>query len=165
MKTIKQFFQRITLRQVLAIVLAGILVFASAACSRTQAASPIASPESSPRDVGRPQPGQGMYPSTDVQEGQDTSKADAKADKLIREARERNQKVKTPGGLVDELTPDKSIPQQAKEAGESAKRAAENVGKSTKQAAQNAAESTQQGLKNVKEGAEELVDQATDVVK
>lgn len=152
MKRLKQFFKKFSFQQCLVVFLAGILLFTSTACGsgRVQAASPS--------DIGRPQPGQRMYPTTDVQQGQDTSKADAKADRLIREAKQRTQTKQNANGVVDQLTPDKPITEQAKEA-------AEGVKESTKEAAKNAAENTKQGLKNLQENTKNMVDQATEAIK
>ncbi|EAZ90835.1 DUF6658 family protein [Crocosphaera chwakensis] len=165
MNTLKQFFQRIKIKQLLVTLLAGVLLLTSTACSngRTQAAAP-SSGSGSPNDIGRPQPGQSIYPTSDVQKGQDTTGSDRKAKRLIEEAKKRNQKVQTPDGLVDELTPDKSVPEQAKDLGKSAQKAAKNATENTKKAAKNAAENTKEGLNNIKENTQNMVDQATDTI-
>lgn len=132
MKTIKQFFEAIALKQLLVVLLVGVLLFTSTACrGRVQAAS-------SPADRSSYQPEQGMYPTTDIQKGRDTSASDAKAERLIRN-------VKQPTN--------KSFTEQAKDLGQSAQEAAEQ-----------AAEGTQKGLENIKENTENAIDKATDVI-
>ncbi|ACB51147.1 unknown [Crocosphaera subtropica ATCC 51142] len=164
MNTLKRFFQNIKIKQLLVTLLAGVLLLTSTACGsgRMQAATPSSS--GSPNDTGRPQPGQSIYPTSDVQKEQDTTASDRKAKGLIEEAKKRNQKDQTPDELVDELTPDKSVPEQAKDLSQSAKEAAQNATKNTKKAAKNAAENTKEGLKNLKENTQNMVDQATDAI-
>lgn len=156
MTTLTQFFQRIKIKQLLVTLLAGFLLLTSIACSNggVQAATP-ASPSGSPNDIDRPQPGQAMYPTSDVQTGQDTTEANKKAQKLIKEAERRN--LRSQGQAVDEaldkLTPNKSVSEQAKD-----------LSQSTKEVAKNAAENTKEGLKNIKENTKNMVDQAADAI-
>jgi len=115
-----------------------------------------------------------MYPHKDTK--RDTSAADAKADRLIRQAEQRQKKIQGPGDYLDKVEPGKTLREQAENVGESVQRAAknvgssaeqaaENVGKSTKRAAENAAESTQKSLSNGKEGVSKAADQATDAIE
>jgi hypothetical protein len=157
MKTLKQFFKTLALRQFVVVFLASVFVLISTACSgNTRAAVPAGegySPDTS---------GQAMYPHKDTK--RDTSAADAKADRLIRQAEQRQQKIQGPGDYLEEVEPGKTVREQAENVGKSAQRAAENVGKSTQRAAENAAESTQKGLRNVKEGVSKAADQAANAV-
>ncbi len=75
-----------------------------------------------------------MYPHKDTD--MDTRAADAKADRMIRQAEQRIQQ-----------NSDKSLGQRAEEVGQSAKQAAENIGQSTQRAADNAADNAR-GLVN-----------------
>ncbi|MGB3516515.1 MAG: hypothetical protein WBA43_08665 [Elainellaceae cyanobacterium] len=154
MQTIQRLFRAFSLRQFLAVTLTGMLVLTSVACNAPQAAAPA---EPNPSTTG-----QDMYPHQDTT--RDTSAADAKAERMVRQAEQRIQTGKSPKDLVDEVTPDKSLEQQAKDVGQSAKQAAENVGKSTQRAAENAAENTQSGLKTLKESAEDVADRAANAV-
>ncbi|MDB9524698.1 hypothetical protein PN498_01745 [Oscillatoria sp. CS-180] len=105
---------------------------------------------------------QGMYPYKDTQ--RDTTVADAKADRSIKQAeRRRRQKLQT-GGYVDDVAPAKSIREQAKDIGRSAERAAENVGDSTQRAADNAVQNTKKGLQNLREGASDAAERAADTI-
>ncbi len=157
MKTLKQFFKTMSLRQLVVVFLAGVLMLVSTACnSNTRAAVPVG------EGYNPDTPGQAMYPHKDTK--RDTSAADAKADRLIRQAEKRQQKIQGPGDYLEEVEPGKTVKEQAENVGKSAQRAAENLGKSTQRAAENAAESTQNGLNNVKEGVSKAADQATDAV-
>lgn len=180
MKTIKQFFQTISLKQLLIVFFAGVLVLVNTACSTTKASMPA---NSNPSDASSTSE-QSVYPNEDTK--QDTSAADAKAEQLVQEAEQRLKQVQSPEDYVEEVTPNKSLEQQAKDIGESVKQAAENAKESTQKAAENvkeltkqmvenvkesteeatknAAENTQQGLENLKGSAENLVDQAADAI-
>lgn len=173
MKPLKQFFKTVTWKQFVVVFLAGIFMLVTTACSRTKAATP-------PNQYNPDTPGQAMYPHKDTV--RDTTAADAKADRLIRQAEERRQKIKGPGDYLEEVEPGKSVERAAKDMGQSTQRAAdnaakstqraaedavkstqrtaENVGKSTQRAAEDAVESTQKGLKNLRENASEAADQA-----
>jgi hypothetical protein len=153
MRLLNRFFKAISLRKLLGIALVGMLLLTNVACSNTKSATP---------GNNSTTPGQAMYPHKDTE--RDTSAADAKADRLVRQAEQRQQKVQSPKDWANEVTPDKSLNQQAKDAGRSAKQAAENIGKSTQRAAQNAAENTQAGLSNLKENAQSAADKAGDAV-
>jgi membrane-associated HD superfamily phosphohydrolase len=169
MKTLRELFKTISLRQLVVVFLAGVFMLVTTACSGTPRAA-VPTGEGYNPDT----PGQAMYPHKDTK--RDTSAADAKADRLVRQAEQRQKKIQGPGDYLDEVEPGKTVRDQAENVGKSAQRAAknvtssaeqaaENVGKSTKRAAENAAESTQKGLNNVREGVSEAADQATDAVE
>lgn len=158
MKTLKQFLKSLNLRQVAVVFLTGIFMLVSTACSGPPRAA-VPTGEGYNPDT----PGQAMYPHKDTK--RDTSAADAKADRMIRQAKKRQQKIQGPGDYIEEVEPGKTVREQAENVGKSAQRAAENVGKSTKRAAESAAESTQEGLSNVKEGVSKAADKAADAAE
>jgi hypothetical protein len=160
MKILKQFFKAISLRQFLAICLAGILIFTSTACGRTQSAKPFDSSQSNHQKMSK----QNLSLYKDTQEGQDTTEAAAKADRLIQEAKKRTQKVQTREEYLNEITPDKPIQQQAQDIGQSAKQTVQKLGESAKQTAENATENTKKGFRNLKENTKNMVDEATDAI-
>jgi len=142
--------QKISWSKILAIFLAGIVALSGTACTTSRAMSPSDS-------VNLDRSDQGMYPHKDTE--RDTSEADAKAERLIRNARQQQSR-----NFVDNVTPDKSVGEQVKDVGQSAKQAAEDIGESTKEAAQGTVEGTQRGVRNLKENAQDAVDQATDAI-
>lgn len=158
MRFLKQFLQRIPVRQLLVVFCAGALLMLSTACGSPQAGAPqTPNPSTS---------GQGMYPHADTE--RDTTAADAKTDRAVKQAEQRRQKIQSPKDYFNEVEPAKAVKEQAQDVGQSAKRAADEVGDSAEQAAKNAARNTQQSLKNLKqntqqaaENAAEAVDQAT----
>lgn len=127
MQTLKRIFNPNALRQWIVVFLAGLVVLTTTACGTTQAAVPTGNSSGS---VSSPD-SESMYPYKDTD--MDTSGADAKADRMIRQAEQRIQE-----------NIDKPIPQRygetAKDVGQSAKEAVKNIGKSTQRAADNAAE-------------------------
>ncbi len=130
MPTVKRIFNPTAWRQWLVVFLAGLVVLTTTACGTTQAAVPPSN------GSGTINPGQSenMYPHKDTD--MDTRAADAKADRMIREADQRIEK-----------NIDKPLGQRAEEIGKSAKQAAENIGQSTQRAADNAADNAR-GLVN-----------------
>jgi hypothetical protein len=86
-----------------------------------------------------------MYPYKDTD--MDTRAADAKADRMIREANQRIQQGS-----------DKPLGQRAEAIGQSAKQSAENIGQSTQRAAKNA----QQDLDQLGKTARGVVNDAAD---
>lgn len=169
MKTLKQFLQYFNLRQVAVVFLTGVFMLVSTACS-SDTRSAVPTGEGYNPDT----PGQAMYPHKDTK--RDTSAADAKADRLIRQAEKRQNKIQGPGDYIEEVEPGKTVKEQAENVGKSAQQAVENAGKSTQraakkatqsaqQAAKNAAEQTQEGVSNVKEGVSQAADRATDAVE
>jgi hypothetical protein len=157
MKFLKQMINSTFLRNLVVVFLAGVLVLVSTACgtSRPTAARDNISPKS---DLS----GQGMYPHKDTE--RDTTAADAKADRLIRKARQQRQNVQSPKDVVDRVSPDKPVNQQIKDVGESAKRAAEDVGESAKQRAEETAESARRGMRNIKENTQDAAKSTADAV-
>lgn len=109
-------------RQWAMVLLASVVILVST-CGSAQAAAP----NSAPLDTLSPPKAESMYPYKDTD--MDTSAADAKADRMIREANQRIQQ-----GY------DKPLGQQVEEVGQSAQQAAKNIGQSTQRAAENAAE-------------------------
>ena len=169
MQTLKQFFKTISIRQLVVVFLTGVFMLVTTACSNNARTAVPTGEGDSPNT-----PGQAMYPHEDTK--RDTSAADAKADRLIRQAEQRQNKIQGPGDYIDEVEPGKTVREQAENVGKSAQQAAENVGrsaeqaaenvgKSTQRAAENAAESAQAGIEDVKEGVSEAADQATDAVE
>lgn len=146
MQTLKRIFNPNVLRQWIVVFLAGLVVLTTTACSTTQAAvSPSNGAGRNPATASS----EGMYPHSDTD--MDTRGADAKADRMIRQAEQRIQE-----------NIDKPLGQRYSEAGqevgqsakETAKNAAKNIGQSTKRAADNAAENAR-GMVN---GAANTVD-------
>ncbi len=123
MQTLKRVFNPSAWRQWAIVFLAGLVVLTSTACGATQAAVPT----DSVSGTTNPSAAEGMYPYKD--NDMDTRAADAKADRMIREANQRIQQGN-----------DKSVGERAEEVGQSAKQAAENIGQSTQRAAENAAD-------------------------
>lgn len=125
MQTLKRIFNISALRQWIVVFLAGLVVLTTTACNATQAAVPPSN--NNPATANN----EGMYPHKDTD--MDTSGADAKADRMIRQAEQRIQE-----------NIDKPIPQRygetAKDVGQAAKEAAKNIGQSTKRAADDAAD-------------------------
>lgn len=157
MKSIRQFFNTTFLRNLLVVFLAGMLVLFSAACGTTRPT--VATDDVAPKsDLS----GQGMYPHKDTQ--RDTTAADAKADRLIRKARQQRENVQSPKDIVDRVSPDQSVNQQVRDVGESAKRAAEDVGESAKQQAEETAESARRGLRNIKENTQDAAKSTADAI-
>jgi hypothetical protein len=155
MQTLKQFFRKIAVRQLLIVCLAGILMLATTACGNTRsAASP---PRPNPSTTG-----QGMYPHEDTT--RDTSAVDAKARKAVEQADRRRQKVQTGDDYFEKVQPGQRLKNKAGEVETSAERAADEVGDSAQQAAKNASKNTQRGLKNLKENAQNAVERASDAV-
>jgi hypothetical protein len=140
MNNLKQMLNFKGLRQWLAIFLAGVVMLVSTACSAAKATTP---PGANP-SLNRPNATEGMYPHKDTE--RDTSAADAKAERMIREANQRTNQFQSPKDWVDEVTPDQSLGDQAKDIKQSAQRAAKQVGESTRQAAENAVDNTQGAL-------------------
>lgn len=138
MKTIKQFFQLISIswKQVLIVFLAGIMILTTTACSGTNAS--------------------GSY--TD----KSTPATDAKAERLIREAEQNVQKNPNP---LKEVVSEKSLEEQAKDLDRSAKQTAKEMTKSAKKAMNEAPDKAQQGLEKVKENIEGAIDQAKEATK
>ncbi|WP_017298382.1 hypothetical protein [Nodosilinea nodulosa] len=134
MQTVKRFFNPTLWRQWAIVFLAGLVVMATTACGTTQAAVPA---PNNTFGAAQAADSEGMYPHKDTI--RDTSAADAKADRMIRQAEQRiQQNSKNP-----------------------LKEAADNIGESTQQAAENAAENTQKSLSNLKQNAQGAVDRAT----
>lgn len=157
MKSVRQFFNGTFLKNLLVVFLAGVLVLLSTACGTTRPTAALNSnaPKS---DLA----GEGMYPHTDTE--RDTTAADAKADRLIRKARQQRQNVQNPGDIVDRVSPDKPVDRQLQEVGESAKRAAEDVGESAKRQAEETAESARRGMRNIKENTQDAAKSTADAI-
>lgn len=152
MKKLQQFLEKLSLRQVLTAVLAILVVATSVACSGTQA------------ETSNPSIGAGdMYPHEDTE--RDTTAADAKARRTIREAEKRREKVLSLNeDYMEETQPAKAIKKQAKKAAKSAQETADEVGDSAQQAAKNAARNTQDSLENLKENTQNAADKAAEAI-
>ena len=136
---IQQIFKRVPFGRLLVTCLVGVFFLVSAAaCSATNAASPTKGTPISSSQQGRQyspsQQGQGMYPHKDTE--RDTTRADAKADRLVQQAEEKRQKIKGPGDYLDEAASDTSVGR----------------------AAQNVADNTQKSFNKLKQNAENAVD-------
>jgi len=135
MQTLKRIFNPSALRQWIGVFLAGLVVLTTTACSTTQAAVP---PSNGAGNNPATANSEGMYPHKDTD--MDTRGADAKADRMIRQAEQRIQEnIDKPLG--------QRYSEAGKEVGQSAKEAAKNIGQSTKRAANNAAENAR-GMAN-----------------
>ena len=167
MKTLKRIFSKLAIRQILTVILAGFLLVTSVACSGSKATAP----ETSNPSIG----GGDMYPHADTE--RDTTAADAKARREIREAEKRREKVLNPDQdyMGEETKPAKQVKEQTQEAvesaqqtaadvGNSAQQAANQVGEATQSAAKNAARNTKVGLENLKDNTQKAADQAADAV-
>jgi|GEM_PF-1076389 len=157
MKRLKQFFQTISLRSFLVVVLAGFLLLSTTACQRGQAATPL-NPRTNP-PAASDRSGQGMYPTTDT--ATRNPAAEAKADRLVRDAERRLQKVQSPSEIVDEVTP---LDRQAEDAGRNIKRNAEDIGRSAKRTAEDVGDATRRGTRNLKRNTEDALDRAGNAV-
>jgi hypothetical protein len=138
MQILKRIFNPAAWRQWMVVFLAGLVVLTTTACGSTQAARPVNNTSSAPVNdtsgvANRPQ-SEGMYPYKDT--NRDTRAADAKADRMIREANQRIQQGN-----------DQSVGERAEEVGQAAKQALDNIGQSTQRAADNAADNAR-GLVN-----------------
>jgi len=155
MKKLRELFANLAWRQVLTVVLAGVLMLTTVACSGSKASTPQA---------GNPSIGGGdMYPHADTT--RDTSAADAKARREIRQAEKRREKVLNPNkDYLEETKPAQQAKKQTQRAVESAQETADDVGNAAQRAAGNAARNTQQGLKNLKDNTQDAVEQAADAV-
>ena len=152
MQTLKRIFNPNALRQWIVVFLAGLVVLTTTACSTTQAAvSPSNGAGSNPAAADS----EGMYPHSDTD--MDTSGADAKADRMIRQAEQRIQE-----------NIDKPIPQRygdaVKDVGQAAKETAKDAGQTVKEAAKNIGKSTQRAADNAGENARGMVNGAADTV-
>lgn len=145
--TLKRIFQQVTLRQLISVCLAGMLMLTSVACSTSRANVPSTSNPSTT--------GQGMYPHKDTT--RDTSAADAKADAAVKQAEQRRQKVKGAEDYFEEVEPGKKVADQAEDLTQSAKRAAKNTAQNTQAGVENLKQNTQKAA----EKAANAVDQAT----
>ncbi|WOD40239.1 hypothetical protein [Nodosilinea sp. E11] len=143
MQTLKNLFNPTVWRQWMIVFLAGVVVFMTTACGTTQAAAPGNSSARDLNPAANSAKTEGMYPHKDTD--MDTSAADAKADRMIREANQRIQQ-----------NIDKSVGERVEDVGQSAKQAAENIGASTQRAAENAADNA----RGVVNGAANAVDRA-----
>lgn len=143
MQTLKRIFNSNAWRQWMVIFLAGLVVLTTTACNATQAAVP---PSNGSGSINPPQ-SEGMYPYKDTD--MDTRGADAKADRMIRQAEQRIQE-----------NVDKPLGQRAGETGQdlgqAAKEAAKNIGKSTKRAAENTAENARDMVNGAADKADRL---------
>lgn len=137
MQILKRIFNPSTWRQWMVVFLAGLVVLTTTACGATQAATPG---NTTSGRLNAPQ-SEGMYPHKDTE--MDTRAADAKADRMIREANQRIQQGNN-----------QSVEDRAEELGQSAKQAVENIGQSTQRAADNAADN-----------ARDLVNGAADTIR
>ncbi|PSN15987.1 hypothetical protein C7293_04690 [filamentous cyanobacterium CCT1] len=122
MQILKRVFNPTALRQWAIVFLAGLVVLVTTACGAAQSSTPARN------SVGSAGPGQNetMYPHKDTV--RDTSAADAKADRMIRQAEQRI-----------ESTDDNAVKEAAKNIGKSTQRAADNAAANTKGAIDRAA--------------------------
>ncbi|MBE9159798.1 hypothetical protein IQ265_23605 [Nodosilinea sp. LEGE 06152] len=131
MQIVKRVFNPTALRQWAIVFLAGLVVLVTTACGAAQSSTPA-------RDsVGSAGPGQNeaMYPHKDTV--RDTSAADAKADRMIRQAEQRI-----------ESTEDNAVKEAAKNISKATKRAADNAVENTKEAASSAANAVDRNTPN-----------------
>jgi chemotaxis regulatin CheY-phosphate phosphatase CheZ len=131
MQILKRVFNPTALRQWAIVFLAGLVVLVTTACGAAQSSTPA-------RDsVGSAGPAQNeaMYPHKDTD--RDTSAADAKADRMIRQAEQRI-----------ESTDDNAVKEAAKNIGKATKRAANNAVENTKEAASSAANAVDRNTPN-----------------
>ncbi|MBD2111824.1 MULTISPECIES: hypothetical protein [Cyanophyceae] len=146
MQTLKRIFNPNALRQWIVVFLAGLVVLTTTACGTAQAALPTGNSSGSNNPATADS--EGMYPHKDTD--MDTSGADAKADRMIRQAEQRIQE-----------NIDRPIPQRygdaAKDVGQSAKETAQDVGQSAKEAVKNIGKSTQRAADNAAENARGVV--------
>ncbi|MBD1915704.1 MULTISPECIES: hypothetical protein [Cyanophyceae] len=164
MQTLKRIFNPNTLRQWIVVFLAGLVVLTTTACGTTQAAVPGNSSGSTNNPATADS--EGMYPHKDTD--MDTSGADAKADRMIRQAEQRIQEnIDKPipqryGETAKDLG--QAAKETAKDAGQTVKEAAKDVRQSAKEAAKNIGKSTQRAADNAGENARGMVNGAADTV-
>ncbi|WP_035990744.1 hypothetical protein [Leptolyngbya sp. KIOST-1] len=131
MQILKQVFNPNVLRQWAIVFLAGLVVLVTTACGAAQSSTPA-------RDsVGSAGPAQNeaMYPHKDTV--RDTSAADAKADRMIRQAEQRI-----------ENSDENALKEAAKNIGKATQQAADNAAENTKGAVNRAANSVERNLPN-----------------
>lgn len=157
MTRLKQFFRAVSLRSLVVVVLVGILLLTNTACQRTQAATPLNPTNTSPTTSGRS--GQAMYPTSDTTTR--NRAAETKANRLVRDAERRLQKVQSPSDMVDEVTP---LDERAKDAGRNIKQNAEDIGRSAKRTAEDVGDAAQRGARNVRRNTENALDHAGNAV-
>ncbi|PSR18657.1 hypothetical protein C8255_06175 [filamentous cyanobacterium CCP3] len=122
MQILKRVFNPTALRQWAIVFLAGLVVLVTTACGAAQSSTPA---RDSVGSAGTAQ-NEAMYPHKDT--NRDTSAADAKADRMIRQAEQRI-----------ESTDDNAVKEAAKNIGKSTQRAADNAAANTKGAIDRAA--------------------------
>ncbi|HZG38099.1 MAG TPA: hypothetical protein VEZ50_05405 [Nodosilinea sp.] len=146
MQVLKRVFNFAALRQWAIVFLAGLMVLVTTACGATQAATP-------PNNTAGANSAQseGMYPHKDTT--RDTSAADAKADRLIRQAEQRI-----------ESGSNNPVKKTADNIGKSTQPASDNIGKSTQRAADNVADSARKGLNQLGQGVKGAVNDAANAV-
>lgn len=131
MQILKRVFNPNALRQLAIVFLAGLVVLVTTACGAAQSSTPA-------RDsVGSAGPAQNeaMYPHKDTI--RDTSAADAKAERMIRQAEQRTENI-------DE----NAVKEAAKNISKATKRAADNAVENTKEAANRAASAVDRNTPN-----------------
>jgi hypothetical protein len=139
MLTLQRMFNPQLWRRGLILVIAGVMLIITTACGKAQAVTP----DDAIHDAGAKTTGiedhSGMYPFKDTE--RDTTAADAKADRMIREAKQRTNQFNSPADWVDSVTPDRPL--------EAAGQAAENIGKSTQRAFKSTADKVQDSVDNL----------------
>ncbi|MBE9108358.1 hypothetical protein IQ273_02840 [Nodosilinea sp. LEGE 07298] len=127
MQSLKRVLNPTALRQWAIVFLAGLMVLVTTACGAAQSSTPARNSVGS----GGPAQNEAMYPHKDTI--RDTSAADAKADRMIRQAEQRMQS-----------TDDNAVEEAAKNIGKSTQRAADNAAANTKGAINRAANTVDQ---------------------
>lgn len=131
MQILRRVFNPTALRQWAIVFLAGLVVLVTTACGAAQSSTPARN------SVGSAGPAQNeaMYPHKDTV--RDTSAADAKADRMIRQSEQRIENID-----------DNAVKEAAKNISKATKRAADNAVENTKEAASSAANAVDRNTPN-----------------
>ncbi|NJL49028.1 MAG: hypothetical protein HC929_18175 [Leptolyngbyaceae cyanobacterium SM2_5_2] len=127
-------------RSGLIIVLAGVLLTITTACGNAQAITPDRAMDNPGAKTTAIEDPNGLYHFKDTE--RDTTAADAKAKRMIREAKQRTNQFNSPADWVDSVTPDCPL--------EAAGNAAENIGESTQRAVKSAADKVQNSVDHLR---------------
>ncbi|MGJ3251251.1 MAG: DUF6658 family protein [Elainellaceae cyanobacterium] len=179
MNRIKQILKSVRLNRVLGIFLAGTLLLLGTACNPQ---SPRVSGEGSysenrgqQTELYKPTQEQkgGMNQHEDTVPQRDTSAAEAKAKRLVKNAKENVGQVNSPEEFVESFQEGEPIDERvknfSKDVGESAEQAVENVTEGARKGAQNlkqnAQETAEQAAQKASEASEKASEKASEVVK
>lgn len=165
MTSLKQFVQSISLRRVLTVFFAGVLLMISTACGR------LNSPQASGQGAIHERRGQQteLYNTTQKREGGinqykdtdsrlNTNAADAKARRLIDSAKRNVSQVNNPDEFVESFQSGKPLDERARDLSKDVGRAAENF-------AEDFSEGAQRGFRNLQKNTQNALDDAAQTIQ